>query len=145
MLEHEAKTLLTAAVMATPNGVLNCPEKAVRASNSLGYPVALKARISAGQRGKAGGVLFAETIAEIASKYNHLIGKTVDSFPVAELLIEREIEILGSPLRIHDGPPADRHGHEDRQANELNDPAAKARNRPSPSPRRANKEETKHG
>ena len=128
MLEHEAKTLLTATGMATPNGVVNCPEKAVRASSNLAYPVALKARIPAGQGDKAGGILFAQTTAEIASKSNHLLSKTVDRFPVAELLIEREIEILGSPLRIHDGPPADRHGHEGRQANDLHDPAAKAKN-----------------
>ena len=107
--------LLTTAGMATPNGALTYPEKAISASSSLGYPVALKARIPAGQRDKAGDILFAETTADIAPKYNHQLGKTVDSFPVAKLLIEREIEILGSPLRIHDGPPADRHGHDGRQ------------------------------
>src|SRR5438552_9843680 len=51
--EYQAKELLAAAGAAVPRGlVASSPEEAVRAFDTLGGPVVLKAQIHAGGRGK---------------------------------------------------------------------------------------------
>src|SRR3954451_24675539 len=53
--EYQAKELLAAAGANVPRGVVvSSPEEAVRAFDTLGAPVVLKAQVHAGGRGKGG-------------------------------------------------------------------------------------------
>ena len=58
--EHQGKELLRkAGITVLPGRVAESADEAVAAAEAIGYPVALKAQISAGKRGLAGGIRFA--------------------------------------------------------------------------------------
>lgn len=64
ILEHEAKALLRSVGVAVPHGVLIKPgtpiKPGTRTPRVREYPVALKAQVRSGGRGKQGGVIRAD-------------------------------------------------------------------------------------
>jgi len=69
VLENIGKELLRKNRIATPDfRVANDENEARRAAEELGYPVVIKALVTAGKRGKAGGVKFAKN-SEEANKF----------------------------------------------------------------------------
>ena len=65
MYEHQGKQLLKEAGIAIPKGdVAFTKEQAGAIADKIGKPVALKAQILAGGRGKAGAIRFADTAQE---------------------------------------------------------------------------------
>jgi succinyl-CoA synthetase beta subunit len=97
LLEYQAKELLASLGIAIPPGrVARTPDEAAAACSALG-PVAVKAQVPVGGRGKAGGIKLVNTPAEAREAAQKIIGMDIKGFKVplvyceAALEIEREI------------------------------------------------------
>ena len=91
--EYLAKNLIADA-LATPRGlVVESADEAGRAAGECGAPVALKAQIPAGKRGKSGGIVFASTPEEAAAKAATLLGSSIAGHVVHRLLVEPQVTI----------------------------------------------------
>lgn len=94
LVEHEAKRLLRAVGIATPGGkVAASVNDAVTIAAGIGYPVALKAQVAIGKRGKAGAIHFAANADETKARAGALIGRTVHGRTVREILVEQRLTI----------------------------------------------------
>ncbi|WP_298193368.1 ADP-forming succinate--CoA ligase subunit beta [Metallibacterium sp.] len=94
--EYQAKELFAEYGIAVPAGkVANTPDLAVDAARALGAgPWMVKAQIHAGGRGKAGGVKFCKTHAEVKAAAAGMLGKHMSTYqsagralPVHEVLV----------------------------------------------------------
>lgn len=94
LFEYEAKDIFRAFKMPTPpGGVAKTPEEAKKRAAEVGKPVAVKAQVLAGKRGKAGGVKFADT-PEQAEKYaKEILAMRINDLPVEAVLIEEKLSI----------------------------------------------------
>jgi succinyl-CoA synthetase beta subunit len=97
LLEYQAKEVLASLGIAIPPGkVARTPDEAAAACAELG-PVAVKAQVPVGGRGKAGGIKLARTPEEARAAAARIIGMDIKGFKVplvyceAALEIEREI------------------------------------------------------
>jgi succinyl-CoA synthetase beta subunit len=97
LLEYQAKDVLASLGIPIPPGkVARTPEEAAAACHELG-PVAVKAQVPVGGRGKAGGIKLARTPEEARAAAAQIIGMDIKGFKVplvyceAALEIEREI------------------------------------------------------
>src|SRR5262252_4355758 len=97
LLEYQAKEVLASLGIPIPPGkVARTPEEAAAACAELG-PVAVKAQVPVGGRGKAGGIKLAKTPDEARIAAEQIIGMDIKGFKVplvyceAALEIEREI------------------------------------------------------
>jgi succinyl-CoA synthetase beta subunit len=97
LLEYQAKEVLASLGIAIPPGrVARTPDEAAKAASELG-PVAVKAQVPVGGRGKAGGIKLAKTPDEARAAAQQIIGMDIKGFKVplvyceAALDIEREI------------------------------------------------------
>lgn len=87
LTEHEGKALLHAHGVPVPSGmVIRTPAAARRWRK--GFPVAIKAQVSAGGRGNAGGVLRAENIGEVEVAAQRLFESEFSGERPATLLLE---------------------------------------------------------
>jgi succinyl-CoA synthetase beta subunit len=94
LYEHEAKTIFSTHGIATPKGeVVTTGEQARDAAAKLGGPVVLKAQVLVAGRGKAGGILFANTPQEAQEAARKLLQTQVKGIPVAKLLVEEQVAI----------------------------------------------------
>lgn len=94
LLEKLGKELFEEEGIDCPTGeVATSPEEAANLSRSIDGSVVLKAHIPVGKRGKAGGVLFADTPDEAREKAENLLGKTIHNFPVDTILVEKALPI----------------------------------------------------
>lgn len=94
LYEHEGKQLFAKAGIATPKGEVVCSaEEAKQAAARIGFPVVLKAQVYTGKRGKAGGILFAETAGEAFEKANEILGMKINGLPVKSVLVEEKFQI----------------------------------------------------
>jgi succinyl-CoA synthetase beta subunit len=96
-LEYQAKEVLSSLGIPIPPGkVAHTPDEAAAACAELG-PVAVKAQVPVGGRGKAGGIKLARTPDEARAAAAQIIGMDIKGFRVplvyceAALEIEREI------------------------------------------------------
>jgi succinyl-CoA synthetase beta subunit len=97
LLEYQAKEVLASLGIAIPPGmVARTPDEAAKACAQLG-PIAVKAQVPVGGRGKAGGIKLARTPDEARAAAQQIIGMDIKGFKVplvyceAALEIEREI------------------------------------------------------
>jgi len=97
LLEYQAKEVLASLGIPIPPGtVARTPDEAEAACKELG-PVAVKAQVPVGGRGKAGGIKLAKTPDEARTAASQIIGMDIKGFKVplvyceAALEIEREI------------------------------------------------------
>jgi succinyl-CoA synthetase beta subunit len=91
--EHVAKAEFAAAGIAVPEGRLAAaPAEAAAAARALG-PVAVKAQVPAGKRGKAGAIALADTPAEAEAAARRILGMTVGTHRVERLLVEKRVAI----------------------------------------------------
>jgi succinyl-CoA synthetase beta subunit len=94
LVEHQAKRLLSTVGIATPTGkVAASAAQAVAIADEIGYPVALKAQIATGKRGKAGAIQFAGNAGEANTHATALLGREVHGRVVKELLVEQRLTI----------------------------------------------------
>ncbi len=94
LLEYQGKQLLARHDVRVPAGsyASSVPE-AVSAAEELGFPVALKAQVLIGGRGKAGGIKLASDIDELEAHAKAILGMDIRGLTVHELWIERASEI----------------------------------------------------
>jgi len=126
LTEAQGKALLRAAAISTPTSQEFGDLAEIR-PNSFEFPVAVKAQVSAGGRGKAGGVRKADSFVDLENAFSTIMGtsfggETPSSVLVESwLAIERELylavtidaqaggfSVLYSPqggVDIEDGPP----------------------------------------
>ena len=94
LFEHEGKEVLREYGIPTPKGVvIGADDDAIAALQGLGGPYMVKAQILAGGRGKAGGILGAETTAEVKIAASRLFGTTIKGHRAQALLIEEKMPI----------------------------------------------------
>ena len=91
--EHVAKAEFAAAGISVPEGrLVTTPAEAGTAARALG-PVAVKAQVPAGKRGKAGAIALADTSAEAEAAASRILGMTLGAHRVERLLVEKRIAI----------------------------------------------------
>jgi len=99
--EYQAKSLLREYGVTVPEGyAVGSADEVEQAVGKMEYPIAVKAQIHAGGRGKAGGVRLASSAGEAASAAHELLGKRLfspqtgpEGKQVNTLLIEEGINI----------------------------------------------------
>lgn len=78
LLEYQGKQLFAKHGIAVPSGeVATTVEDAVAAAERIGYPVAIKAQVLIGGRGKAGGVKIAKDVDEARQYATDIIGMDI--------------------------------------------------------------------
>jgi len=78
LLEYQGKQLFAKHGVAVPSGeVADTPDDAVAAAERIGYPVAVKAQVLIGGRGKAGGIKIASDAEEARAHAEAIIGMDI--------------------------------------------------------------------
>jgi succinyl-CoA synthetase beta subunit len=94
LYEYQGKQLLKAAKVPIPQGdVATTPAEAKKIAEKVGKPVAIKAQIWAGGRGKAGGIKFAEHPLDAEIAANELLGSVIKNLKVEKVLVEEKLDI----------------------------------------------------
>jgi succinyl-CoA synthetase beta subunit len=93
--EYQAKQLLRDAGVPLPAGaVAETPDQAVERAEAIGaYPVAVKAQVHVGGRGKAGGIKLAANAQEVRSHAQAILGMSIKGITVRSVLIEAGVAI----------------------------------------------------
>src|SRR5256886_1362692 len=93
LLEYQAKEVLASLGIAIPPGrVARTPEQAAEAAAELG-PVAVKAQVPVGGRGKAGGIKLAQTPDEARAAAEQIIGMDIKGYRVPLVYCEGALDI----------------------------------------------------
>jgi succinyl-CoA synthetase beta subunit len=93
LLEYQAKELLASLGIAIPPGrVAHTPDEAAAACTELG-PVAVKAQVPVGGRGKAGGIKLANTPDAARAAAQQIIGMEIKGFKVPLVYCETALDI----------------------------------------------------
>ena len=94
LFEYEAKSILAKYGVPTPKGGLATNSKeAWEIASKLKPPFAVKAQVLVAGRGKAGGILFAESLSEVERAAEKLLSMRVKDIPVRKVWIEEKIRI----------------------------------------------------
>ncbi len=94
LLEYQGKQLFAEAGLPVQPGVVaTTAEEAERAAAGLGYPVAVKAQVKIGGRGKAGGIQLCDTAEEVASAAEEILAMTISGHAVSAVLVEPAVKI----------------------------------------------------
>src|SRR5713226_3630629 len=103
LLEYQAKEVLASLGIAIPPGrVAHTPEEAAAAAAELG-PVAVKAQVPVGGRGKAGGIKLASSPDEARAAAQQIIGMDIKGFKVPLVYCETALDIELSQLVFEAG------------------------------------------
>jgi len=93
--EYQAKEVFSEAGIPTPASELaESVEAAVEAAESIGYPVAVKAQVHVGGRGKAGGIVLAEDESEAREAAEDILGMDLKGFTVERVLVEEAVDFV---------------------------------------------------
>jgi succinyl-CoA synthetase beta subunit len=93
LLEYQAKEVLASLGISIPPGrVARTPDEAARACSEIG-PVAVKAQVPVGGRGKAGGIKLAQTPEEARAAAQQIIGMDIKGFKVPLVYCEGALDI----------------------------------------------------
>lgn len=94
LFEYEAKTILAKYGIPTPQGGLAAsPSQARDVAAKLKPPFAVKAQVLVAGRGKAGGILFANSTEEAERAAEKLLAMQIKGIPVKSVWIEEKIQI----------------------------------------------------
>jgi len=94
LYEHEAKEIFAKYGIAVPKGeVATTPTQAREIAAKLNVPTIVKAQILVAGRGKAGGILFADTPEEAELAAKKLLGAEIKGVRVPSVLIEEKISV----------------------------------------------------
>ncbi|NHI90214.1 MAG: ADP-forming succinate--CoA ligase subunit beta [Candidatus Thorarchaeota archaeon] len=94
LFEHEAKDIFRAFNLPTPpGGLAKTPKEARERAVEVGKPVAVKAMVLAGKRGKAGGVKFADTPQEAEKRAEEILKMRINDLPVSAVLVEEKLNV----------------------------------------------------
>ena len=91
--EHQAKGVFDDAGIPVPDSTLaSTVEEAVEAAGAIGFPVAIKAQVQVGGRGKAGGIELADSEAEAREAAESIIGMDLKGLSVDSVLVEAAVD-----------------------------------------------------
>lgn len=94
LFEYEAKEAFKAAGIPVPRGrIAHSAEEAGEVAKELACPVAIKAQVLVGGRGKAGGIRFAETPEKAREVAEKLLESEIRGFRVRRVLVEEKLDI----------------------------------------------------
>jgi succinyl-CoA synthetase beta subunit len=94
LYEYEAKAILSSYGIATPRSMLVATsQQALEATEKFGVPVVIKAQVLIAGRGKAGGILFADSPYEAEKATEKLLKNSLNGEVVKEVLVEEKISV----------------------------------------------------
>ncbi len=92
--EYQAKGILNSQGISVPEGMVVDNTKAgQKAAQSLGFPLAVKAQIHAGGRGKAGAIRIVADMEELKKGLDDILGMAIKGLTVKKILIEKAVKI----------------------------------------------------
>ena len=93
--EYQAKGVFADAGIPTPDSQLaETVDEAVTAAESIGYPVAIKAQVKVGGRGKAGGIKLVEDADEAREAADEILGMDLKGYDVDRVLVEEAVDFV---------------------------------------------------
>ncbi|EMA38820.1 ADP-forming succinate--CoA ligase subunit beta [Halococcus hamelinensis] len=93
--EYQAKEVFAEAGMPIPDSELaETTEEVVEAAGSVGYPVAVKAQVHVGGRGKAGGIELVENDEEAREAAESILGMDLKGYTVERVLVEAAVDFV---------------------------------------------------
>jgi len=91
--EYQAKDVFADAGITTPGSeVASSVDDVVSIAERLGYPVAVKAQVHVGGRGKAGGIKLAENKEEAREAAEDILGMDLKGYTVEKVLVEEAVD-----------------------------------------------------
>ncbi|WP_327052648.1 ADP-forming succinate--CoA ligase subunit beta [Halomicrococcus gelatinilyticus] len=91
--EYQAKEVFSDAGIPTPDSTLaESVEEVVDAAEDIGYPVAVKAQVHVGGRGKAGGIELVESREEAEEAAESILGMDLKGYHVDRVLVEAAVD-----------------------------------------------------
>ena len=94
LLEYQGKRYLARYGLPVPEGeVAGSVQEAGERADALGYPVAVKAQVATGGRGKAGGIRLAGDRAQAEEAAGAILGMDIRGHRVRLLWLERAVEV----------------------------------------------------
>jgi len=93
--EYQAKQVFADAGIPTPaSGLAATVDEAVAAAEEIGYPVAIKAQVHVGGRGKAGGIKLVEDETEAREAAEDILGMDLKGYTVERVLVEEAVDFV---------------------------------------------------
>ncbi|MFC6733221.1 ADP-forming succinate--CoA ligase subunit beta [Haladaptatus sp. DYSN1] len=93
--EYQAKDIFANAGIPTPDSQLaTTVDEVVEAAESLGYPVAVKAQVHVGGRGKAGGIKLVSDEDEARAAADDILGMDLKGYTVESVLVEEAVDFV---------------------------------------------------
>jgi len=93
--EYQAKRVFADAGIPVPDATLaTTVEEAVDAADDIGYPVAIKAQVHVGGRGKAGGIKLADDADEARAAAEDILGMDLKGYTVDRVLVEEAVDFV---------------------------------------------------
>lgn len=94
LFEYEAKNILAKYGIPTPQGGLATnTSQALEVASRLKPPLAVKSQVLVAGRGKAGGILFADSVEEARKAAEKLLDMQIKGIPVKSVWIEEKIHV----------------------------------------------------
>ncbi len=91
--EYQAKRVFADAGIPTPGSALaESPDEVVARADELGYPVAVKAQVHVGGRGKAGGIELVGDADEAREAAESILGMDLKGYTVDRVLVEEAVD-----------------------------------------------------
>ena len=91
--EYQAKRVFAKAGIPTPESALaRTVDEAVEVADDIGYPVAIKAQVHVGGRGKAGGIKLVDDAEEAREAAEEILGMDLKGYRVESVLVEEAID-----------------------------------------------------
>ena len=91
--EYQAKGIFAEAGMPTPDSRLaESTDEVLSAAASIGYPVAIKAQVHVGGRGKAGGIELVDDEDEAREAADAILGMDLKGYHVDRVLVEAAVD-----------------------------------------------------
>ncbi|MEF8887526.1 MAG: ADP-forming succinate--CoA ligase subunit beta [Haloarculaceae archaeon] len=109
--EYQAKEVFADAGIPTPSSALaTTVDEAVDAAGEVGYPVAIKAQVQVGGRGKAGGIKLVESDEEAREAADAILGMDLKGYTVDRVLVEEAVDFtnelyVGVTMDRNEGEP----------------------------------------
>jgi succinyl-CoA synthetase beta subunit len=92
--EYQAKEIFTSFGLPVPGGdVATTADEAVVLAEKYGMPVMVKCQVLTGGRGKAGGIKFCETIDDVRTNAEAILGMDIKGHTVHKVLITPAVDI----------------------------------------------------
>ncbi|MFB6120942.1 MAG: ADP-forming succinate--CoA ligase subunit beta, partial [Halobacteriaceae archaeon] len=93
--EYQAKNVFAEAGIPTPPSALaTTADEVVEQADDIGYPVAVKAQVHVGGRGKAGGIELVEDADEARAAAEAILGMDLKGYTVESVLVEGAVDFV---------------------------------------------------